>query len=121
MDTCLVCATHGLRANLRQADVVELSFLHQFVERLGVVLDLVIGVAPRGDEQIELLGAAQSLEDGVDAPAQVLLAPVRRELAREGPTLDGEERALGVLGILLKEARKEVKVGRAQGRSVKLG
>ena len=36
-----------------------------------VVLDLVIRVAPRGFEQIELLGATEGLEDSIDAPTQV--------------------------------------------------
>ena len=48
--TYLVCATDSLCANFRQTDVIELSFLHKFIEHFCVVLDLVIRVAPRGLE-----------------------------------------------------------------------
>jgi len=121
ISTYLVCATDSLCTNFRQTDVIELSFPHQFIEHFGVVLDLVIRVAPRGLEQIELLCPAEGLDDSIDAPAQVLLAPVGIYLAGESPALDGEERAVGVLGILLEEARNEIKVSRAHAWSVELG
>src|SRR5712691_5545724 len=74
--TYLVCSADSLCADFRQTDVIKLSLLHQFIEHFGVVLDLIIRVAPRGLEQVELLCAAEGLEDSIDAPAEVLLAPV---------------------------------------------
>ena len=99
-----MCTTYSLRANLRQSDVVKLSLLDHFIEHFGIVLHLIIRVAPRGLEQIEFLLPPQGLENGIDAPPQVLPTPVNIQLAGNRAALDGEERAVGVLWVLLEEA-----------------
>ena len=84
------------------------------------MLDLVVRVAPRGLEQIEFLRPAQHLEDVVDAPAQVLPAPVHTQLAREKAALDGEENEVLVVGVLLEEARDELEIRYAHALPVEL-
>jgi hypothetical protein len=115
-----VCATYSVRVNFRQADVVKLSFLDHLIEHFRIVLDLVVRVGPRGLEQIEPLRPAQGFEDVIDTPAQVLPTPVGRELARDGPTLDGEERTVCVFGVPPKEARDQLEVRGGQALPVEL-
>jgi hypothetical protein len=100
-----VRASYGLCANLRQTNIVKLSFLDHFIQHWSIVLDLVVRVAPCGFEQVELLRSAQRLEDRIDAPAQIFLTSVYRKLAGDCSALDGEEGAVGVLGVLFEEAR----------------
>jgi hypothetical protein len=116
--TYLVCTTYSLRADLRQSDVIKLSLLDHLIEHFGIVLHLVIRVAPGGLEQIELLLAPQGLEDGVDAPPQVFPTPVNVQLAGNRAALDGEERAVGVLGVLLEEAGDQLEVSCGQARRI---
>jgi len=105
-----VCATYSLRSDLRQADVIKLALLDHLIQRFGVLLDLVVSVAPCGLEQIEPLRPAQGLEDRIDAPAQVLPAPVRFQLSGERPAFNGEERAVCVSGVFLEEARDQLEI-----------
>jgi hypothetical protein len=65
----LVRTAHGLCLNFRQTNVVELSFLDHFIEHLHMLLNLILRVAPRRFEQIELLCPTQSFEDVIYAPA----------------------------------------------------
>ena len=116
--TYLVCTTYCLRANLRQSDVIKLSLLDHLIEHFCIVLHLVIRVAPGGLEQIELLRSAEGPEDGIDAPPQVLPTPVNVQLAGDRAALDGQERAVGVLGVLLEEAGDQLEVTCGQARRI---
>jgi hypothetical protein len=115
-----VRTAYGLCAHFRQTDVVKLSLLDQFIEHLRIVFNLVIRIAPRRLEQIELLRPTQGLEDVVDAPAQILPAPVHRRFPGNQSALDGEEDAISVLRVLFEEASDELQVGNGEALSVEL-
>ena len=43
----LVCTAYSFSTDLGQANIIEFSFLHHFVQRLGILLDFVIRIASR--------------------------------------------------------------------------
>jgi hypothetical protein len=84
------------------------------------MLNLILRVASRGLEQIEPLRPPQCLKDIIDAPAQILPAPVRHQALREPTALDGEEGAIGVRWVLLEEASDELEIRGGKAFSVEL-
>ena len=69
-------AAYRLCTHYRQTDVIELSFLDHFIEETGLLLDRVVRVKSPRLEQVEFLRSTQGSDDGIDAPPQVLPAPV---------------------------------------------
>jgi hypothetical protein len=115
-----VRTTYSLCPNLRQTDVVKLSFLDQFIEHVRIVFNLILRVASRRLKQIEPLRPTQRLEDIIDAPAQILPAPVHPQASGDPTTLDGEEDAIGVRWVLLEEAGDELEIRNGKALSVEL-
>lgn len=112
--------TYGLSPNLRQTDVVKLPFLDQFIEHLRIVFNLILRIASRRLEQIKLLRPTQRLEDIIDAPAQILPAPVHRQASGDSAALDGQKDAVSVRRVLLEEASDELEVRDGEALSVEL-
>ena len=106
--------------NFRKTDVVELSLLVQFIEHLRIMFNLVVRVASRRLKEVELLLPIQSFDDSIDAPAQILPAPVYVQFPRNASALDGKESAIRVLWVLLEEASDELEIRNGAALSVEL-
>lgn len=66
--------SQGFALGLGGSDVIELSFLYQFLEGLGRFLDRNLGVDSSALEQVQLLGSPEVLVDVVNAAPQAFLA-----------------------------------------------
>lgn len=82
------------------------------------MLNLIVWVASRRLKQIELLLPTEGFEDVIDAPAEILSASIYVQFPGNTSTLDGEERAICVLWVLLEEARDEFKIRNSAALSV---
>ena len=84
------------------------------------MLNLIVRVASRRFEQIEPLRPAQCFEDVIDAPAEVIPTPVYLYSSGNQSTLNGEESAIRIFGILLKEASDKLEIRNREAISVEL-
>jgi len=66
--------SQGSAAGLGHSNILELSFLDQFVERPGRFLDRNLGVDSSRLEQVQLLGSSEVLVNVVNTTPQVFLA-----------------------------------------------
>ena len=74
MRTHGMCLSQGFTASFGHSDILELSFLDQFIERPGRLLDWNPAVDSSAFEQIQVLGSPEVLVSVVNTAPQVFLA-----------------------------------------------
>lgn len=107
-------------ANFGQPDVLEFSLLDKALKYLKGVLERVRGIVARTFEEVDRLGAAQLLEDMVDATAEVLGGCVGLEGEVLVPALDGEECLVDIRRVFIEEASEELEIRWALALAVEL-